>query len=183
MVNSMTMTPNTIKTVAVSDAVMDAVASVIKAELVYQRATNCGRKFGITGEAGEILVCRALDLQMVENPRSEGLDAVDTKGLCVQIKTRRSESGDLPKDGGRLSKFSAHECDYALLGILNSEYKLVAVWKSDFSKLKPVILKHKRANPTIRQFKSIGVQVYPSHRQTPATKAAFAPTAIISRPL
>ena len=100
MVNSMTMTPNTIKTIAVSDAVMDAVASVIKAELVYQRATNCGRKFGITGEVGEILVCRALNLQMVENPRSGGFDAVDTKGRCVQIKTRRSESGDLPKDGG-----------------------------------------------------------------------------------
>lgn len=161
MVNSMAMTPNTIKTLAVSDAVMDAVASVVKAELVYQRATNCGRKFGITGEVGEILVCRALDLKLVENPRSEGFDAVDTKGRCVQIKTRRGESGDLPKDGGRLSKFSAHECDYALLGILNSEYKLVAVWKADFATLRPIILKHKRANPTIRQFKSIGVQVYP----------------------
>ncbi len=157
----MTMTPNTIKTLEVSDAVMDAVASVVKAELVYQRATNCGRKFGITGEVGEILVCRALDLQLVENPRSEGFDAVDAKGRCVQIKTRRGESGDLPKDGGRLSKFSAHECDYALLGILNSEYKLVAVWKADFATLRPIILKHKRANPTIRQFKSIGVQVYP----------------------
>lgn len=157
----MAMTPNTIKTLAVSDAVMDAVASVVKAELVYQRATNCGRKFGITGEVGEILVCRALDLKLVENPRSEGFDAVDTKGRCVQIKTRRGESGDLPKDGGRLSKFSAHECDYALLGILNSEYKLVAVWKADFATLRPIILKHKRANPTIRQFKSIGVQVYP----------------------
>lgn len=161
MVNSMAMTPNTIKTIAVSDAVMDAVASVVTAELVYQRATNCGRKFGITGEVGEILVCRALDLRMVENPRSEGFDAVDSEGRCVQIKTRRGESGDAPKDGGRLSKFSAHECDYALLGILNNEYKLVAVWKADFAKLKPIILKHKRANPTIRQFKSIGVQVYP----------------------
>jgi len=161
MVNSMAMTPNTIKTIAVSDAVMDAVASVVKAELVYQRATNCGRKFGVTGEVGEILVCRALNLRMVENPRSEGFDAVDAKGRCVQIKTRRGESGDLPKDGGRLSKFSAHECDYALLGILNSEYNLVAVWKADFAKLKPIILKHKRANPTIRQFKSIAVQVYP----------------------
>jgi hypothetical protein len=57
----MTMTPNTIKTISVSDC-------VIKAELVYQRATNCGRKIGITGEVGEILVCRALDLKMVENP-------------------------------------------------------------------------------------------------------------------
>ena len=161
MVNSTAMTPNTIKTIAVSDAVMDAVASVVKAELVYQRATNCGRKFGVTGEVGEILVCRALDLRLVENPRSEGFDAVDAKGHCVQIKTRRGESGDVPKDGGRLSKFSAHECDYALLGILNIEYKLVAVWKADFAKLKPIILKHKRANPTIRQFKSIGFQVYP----------------------
>jgi hypothetical protein len=161
MVNSIAMNPNTIKTLAVSDAIMDAVASVVKAELVYKRATNCGRKFGITGEVGEILVCRALDLQLVENPRSEGFDAVDTKGRCVQIKTRRGESGDLPKDGGRLSKFSVHECNYALLGILNSEYKLVAVWKADFATLRPIIFKHKRANPTIRQFKSIGVQVYP----------------------
>jgi hypothetical protein len=161
MVDSMAMTSVETKTLTVSDAIMDAVAKVIEAELVYQRATNCGRKFGITGEVGEILVCRALDLQMVENPRSEGFDAMDKKGRCVQIKTRRGESGDLPKDGGRLSRFSVHECDYALLGILNSEYELIAVWKADFVTLKPIILKHKRANPTIRQFKSIGVKVYP----------------------
>ena len=92
MVNSMTMTPNTIKTVAVSDAVMDAVASVIKAELVYQRATNCGRKFGITGEVGEILVCRALNLQMVENPRSEGFDAVSKLFRNVPILTQERMS-------------------------------------------------------------------------------------------
>src|SRR5271165_7203358 len=124
------------KTLQVSDAIMDAAASAIKAELVYQAATNCGRKFGITGEIGEILVCRALELQMVEDPRSEGFDAVDAEGLCVQIKTRRAESGELPKDSGRLSTFSAHECDYALLGILSRDYQLVAVWRADFGRLK-----------------------------------------------
>ena len=84
MVNSMAIMPNMIKTIAVSDAVMDAVASVVKAELVYQHATNCGSKFGITGEVGEILVCRAPDLRLVENPRSEGFDAVDAEGRACR---------------------------------------------------------------------------------------------------
>jgi hypothetical protein len=152
------------KTLIVSDAIMEAAASAIKAELVYQRATNCGRKFGITGEVGEILVCRALGLRMVEDPRSEGFDAVDAEGQCVQIKTRRGENSELPKEGGRLSRFSAHECDYVLLGILSRDYKLNTVWKADFGRLKPIIGKHKRANPTIRQFKTVGEQVYPSRR-------------------
>jgi hypothetical protein len=149
------------KTLVVSDAIMDAAASAIKAELVYQRATNCGRKFGITGEIGEIFVCRALGLKMVEDPRSEGFDAVDAKGRCVQIKTRRGENGELPKNSGSLSRFSDHECDYVLLGVLSKEYNLIGVWKAEFSRLKPIIGKRKRANPTIRQFKSVGEQVHP----------------------
>lgn len=149
------------KTLIVTDAIMDAAASAISAELVYQRATNCGRKFGITGEIGEILICRALGLEMVGDPRSEGFDAIDAEGQRVQIKSRRGENGELPKDSGRLSKFSAHECDYALLGILGRDYKLVAIWKADFSRLKPIVGKHKGANPTIRQFKTAGEQVYP----------------------
>ncbi len=155
------MNPAEIPTFAVSDEVMEAAANAIEAELVYQQVTNCGRKFGVTGEVGEILVSRALDLKMVKDPRSEGFDAMDAKGCCVQIKTRRGESGNLPKDSGRLSRFSAHDCTYVLLGILSKEYKLTEVWKADFAELKPIIGKHKRANPTIRQFKSIGVKVYP----------------------
>ena len=157
----MHMNGRDIKTFVVSDSILDAAASAIKAELVYQRATNCGRKFGITGEIGEILICRALGLRMVEDPRSEGFDAVDADGKCVQIKTRRGESGELPKDSGRLSRFSNHECDYVLLGILSKDYKLVAIWKADFAPLIPIIGKHKRANPTVRQFKTIGKQLYP----------------------
>lgn len=155
------MNNHELKTFVVSDVILGAAAGAIQAELGCQQATNCGRKFGITGEIGEILICRALGLQMVQDPRSQGFDAVDAQGKYVQIKTRRGESGELPKDSGRLSTFSAHECDYALLGILGKGYTLVAVWKADFTRLKPIIHKHKRANPNIRQFKTIGEQVYP----------------------
>jgi hypothetical protein len=47
------------------------------------------------------------------------------------------------------------------MGILSSDYRLVEVWRAHAAHLKPVIAKQKRANPTIRQFKKIGVRVHP----------------------
>lgn len=149
-----------VATLKVSDSILETVRNVVAAEMIYERATNCGRKFGITGEVGEILVCRALGLELVKDPRSEGFDAVDEDGCRVQIKTRRGENDDRPKESGRLSRFSGHDCDYVLMGILDRQYCLVEVWKADYEMLKPVIGKHKRANPTIHQFKAIGTKVY-----------------------
>lgn len=150
-----------VDTLDVTSSIMKTVAKVIEADLAYEQATNCGRKFGITGEVGEILVCHALNLKLVKDPRSEGFDAVDADGNHIQIKTRRGESTDLPKETGRLSSYSTHAFDYALMGILSRDYKLVEVWKADSAILKPIIEKHKRANPTIRQFKNAATQVYP----------------------
>jgi len=150
-----------VETLPVSPEILAAVERVIAAELFHEQATSCGRKFGITGEVGEILVCQALGLQLVKDPRSEGFDAVDHQGCHVQIKTRRGESCELPKESGRLSKFSGHDFDYALMGILGRDYKLVEVWKADFARLNPIIAKHKRSNPTIRQFRSIATRVHP----------------------
>jgi hypothetical protein len=146
---------------AITNSILETVSKVIGADLAYEQATNCGRKFGITGEVGEILVCHALGLQLVKDPRTEGFDAVDGRGSRIQIKARRGEKTDLPKVSGRLSRFSKHQFDYALLGILSRDYKLVEVWKANYTTLKPIIGKHKRANPTIRQFKNAGKQVYP----------------------
>ena len=146
---------------AITDSILETMTKAVEAELAYEQATNCGRKFGITGEVGEILVCRALGLNLVKDPRSEGFDAVDANGSRVQIKARRAESSEIPNDSGRLSRFSCHDCDYVLLGILSKEYQLVEIWKADYVRLKPIIEKHKRANPTIRQFKAIGARVYP----------------------
>lgn len=151
----------TAETLSFSRSILAAVRMAVAAELHYEKATGCGRKFGITGEVGEILVCQALGMRLVKDPRAEGFDAVDAKGLRVQIKTRRSESGDLPREAGRLSRFSSHDFDYALMGILSRDYRLVEIWKADFAHLKPVIAKQKRANPTIRQFKAVGSRVYP----------------------
>ena len=93
---------------AVTIWVMESMIKVIEVELAYEQATICGRKFGITGEVGEILVCRALGLELVKDPRSQGFDALDAAGRHIQLKTRRGESSDLPKDSGRLSRFSCH---------------------------------------------------------------------------
>lgn len=150
-----------VETLSVSPGILGAVAKVVEAELFYEQASNCGRKFGITGEVGEILVCQALGLTLVKDPRSQGFDALDPEGRRVQIKTRRAENADLPKDTGRLSTFSGHDFDYALMGILSREYTLVEVWKADSARLKPIISKHKRANPTLHEFKSIGTRVHP----------------------
>lgn len=145
---------------SLSQEMLTTVRKVIEAELIYEDQTGCGRKFGITGEVGEILVCHVLRLKLVRDPRSEGFDAVDALNLRIQIKTRRGEDTELPKDTGRLSRFSNHPFDYALMGILDRQYELVEVWKADSSALQPVIEKHKRRNPTIHQFKASGVLVY-----------------------
>jgi len=85
-----------VATLKVSDSNLETVRSVVNAQMIYERATNCGRKFGITGEVDEILVCRTLGLELVKDPRSEGFDAGDEDGCRVQIKTRRGENDDRP---------------------------------------------------------------------------------------
>jgi hypothetical protein len=135
-------------------------AKVTEAELAYERFTDCGRKFGITGEIGEILVCQKLDLLMVKDPRSEGYDAIDRRGYRIQIKTRRGEKTELPKETGRLSRFSKHKCDYALMVILNREYQIAEIWQAQMARLNPMIMRHTGRNPTIRQFKKVGRKIY-----------------------
>lgn len=159
--SSLMSQPPFIDALRVSPAILDAVAKVVSAELTYERLSDCGRKFGITGEVGEILVCKALRLALVKDPRSAGFDATDKQKHRIQIKTRRGEASDIPKESGRLSRFSGHDFDYALMGILNRKYELVEIWKAGVKELRPIIAKHKRSNPTIRQFKRIGRKVYP----------------------
>jgi hypothetical protein len=152
------------ETVEVTPAILKAVQDAKTATLVYKRATNCGRKFGITGEVGEILVCHTLGLRLVKHPRSEGYDAIDGHNRTVQIKTRRSEKDDLPADAGRTGTFSEHPYFYALLALLDRNYEFVEVWKADYDDIEPIIKKHKRRNPTLKQFKRAGKMVYPKSR-------------------
>jgi hypothetical protein len=150
--------------IKITPTILKAVRDAIRATLAYERATNCGRKFGITGEVGEILVCHKLGLRLSKQPRSEGFDAIDRKNNRVQIKTRRSERDELPADAGSTSTFSKHRFSYALLALLDRDYKLVEVWRADYHQVERIIRKHKRTrrNLTIRQFKSVEKKpIYP----------------------
>lgn len=149
-------------TIAVDDALLRGLEPAITVSLMYEKITRGKRKLGITGEIGELLVCRQLGLRLVLDSRSKGFDAIDKDGLRVEIKSRRSESDELPRDAGRTSRFSQHPFDYALLGLLDPEYRLREIWRADYDKLKPLIDKQKRRNPNLSLLKSVGRKVFDS---------------------
>lgn len=145
------------QTVIVDNTFIQKINSLIRIELAYERLTKGKRKFGITGEVGELLACNQLGLSFVLNSRSEGFDAIDENGKKVEIKTRRSETADLPRDTSRTSKFADHKFDYALLVILDNKYRLYEIWKASYKKLLPVIQNNKRRNPSLRSFKNVAL--------------------------
>jgi len=148
------------ETMGINNNLIKIINSAIDVALQYETATNGKRKLGITGEVGEVLVCHRLGLKLVLDSRSEGFDAVDKDGLRVQVKSRRSESEGLPRDAGRTGIFSKHEFDYALLALLDNKYKPCEIWRADYDKLKPVIDKQKRRNPSLSSFKNVGEKIF-----------------------
>lgn len=140
------------------------VEKAVDAAVSYQKAVGGKRKLGITGEVGEVLVCKALGLRLMREDRSAGFDALDAEGKRVQIKTRRSESKGLPRDVGRVGTFSKHEFDYAVLAILDYEYKLCEVWRADYKDITPVIERQRRRNPRLSAFKKVASQIFPLKR-------------------
>jgi hypothetical protein len=151
-----------IETIIVDDKFIKKIKSIINIALSFEGMTAGKRKLGITGVVGEFLICHHMGLKLMLNPRSEGFDAVDKKGRKVEIKTRRSESEGLPRDVGRISRFSKHKFDYAVLGILDHKYQLCEIWSADYKKLKPIIdnEQNERSGPTIRSFKRIGKIIF-----------------------
>ena len=159
-ISSMEINPNS-KVISIDSEVLEKIKQAIQVALAYESATSGSRKLGITGEVGEVLICKQLGLSMMLDPRSEGYDAIDKAGGRVQIKTRRSESGDMPKKSGRLSRFSEHKYDYALLGLLDSRYRLTKIWRADYKTIEPIISKQKRRNPSLSSFIRVARLVFP----------------------
>ena len=149
------------ETIKVSRSLVKKINQAIDAALAYEKATGRKRKLGITGEIGEVLVCYRLGLRLVIDPRSAGFDAIDKDGLRVEIKSRRSESEGLPKMAGRTSRFSEHKFDYALLVLLDSDYRIVEVWRAGYNALLPHIVKQKRRDPNLNSFKREGECIIP----------------------
>lgn len=149
------------ETIVIDNKIVKKINSAIEAALIYENVTHGKRKLGITGEVGEILVCNQCGLKLVSDYRSEGFDAIDREGKRVQIKTRRSESEGLPKISGRVSRFSKHSFDYAILAILGKEYNLCQAWRIFYKKLKPIIEKEQteRSGPKLSSLIKIGESI------------------------
>lgn len=148
-----------IQTLQIDDQMMDLVYKAIDIAVKYEDASRGIRKMPITGEIGEVLICKQLGLNLIADFLSAGVDAIDKSGLKVQIKTRR-ESQEKPKGNHvRIGRFSEHYFDYALLGILDKQYRLREVWKAEYVDLKPVIDNDKKRNPNMSSFKRVAKRI------------------------
>ena len=147
---------------SVDDPLVEKIKQAINSALAYEIATHKKRKLGITGEVGEVLVCHQLGLRLILDSRSKGFDAIDKNSKRVQIKSRRSETEGLPRDVGRISRFSNHKFDYALLCLLDHKYQLCEIWRADYKNLKPIIDEEQngRRGPTLRSFKNVGEKIF-----------------------
>lgn len=146
------------KTIPITSKIKKVVIDVIRIAILYEKLT--GRKLGITGEVGEILVCshkkfKPLGLKLLSDPISAGYDAVDKRGNCYQIKARRGGK----TNAARLSRFSNHKFHFAVLAIFDKNYKIKELWQVSYKKLLPIIQKCTHRNPSLGQFKRAAKQI------------------------
>ncbi len=141
---------NMLKAEKINLSIYNVTRQAILAAIKYEKVT--GRKLGITGEVGEILVCRELGLKLLSNPIAAGFDAIDDNSKKYQIKTRR---GNTNSPGARIGTFAKYRFDYAILAILDHEYNIIELYKTTFKKLEPILQRYEKRNPPIRQFKNI----------------------------
>lgn len=130
------------------------ISAVIKSAIDYEEST--GRKLGITGEIGEWLVCgiEELGLTLNTDPQVPGYDALDKNGKKYQIKSRRVDH-----NGGKIGKFSKHKFDFAILVILDENYKISEVYKTSYKKLESILGINR--SPSFSKFKKISERIYP----------------------
>lgn len=148
-----------IKTLIIDDKMMDLVYKAIEIAVKYEEVSRGTRKMPITGEIGEILICKQLGLNLIADFQFAGIDAVDKSGLKVQIKTRREDQDKQKGNQFRIGRFSEHYFDYALVGILDKKYRLREVWRAEYADLKPIIDNDKKRNPNMSSFKRVAERV------------------------
>jgi len=135
------------ETIKINSSICRAIRKIIDAALEYEKLTR--RRAGITGEVGEFLVCKKLNLSLVVNQINAGYDALDKEEKRYQIKTRRITNNHI---AGRIGSFSKHKFDYAVLAILDKGYELKKIYKMSYKKLVSISGRHRRRNPPVREF-------------------------------
>ncbi|MDP3984293.1 MAG: hypothetical protein Q8Q52_04710 [Acidimicrobiia bacterium] len=93
-----------------------------------------GGSRGTTGPLGELYACQELQLnRAVDGMR--GYDATDAEGRRVQIKSRAPERGDHVNPIGTVGRITNWDFDYALLVLLDAEFRRDAIWRAEESAL------------------------------------------------
>jgi hypothetical protein len=148
-------------TVKITAKIRKTVNDIIRLAILYEE--EIGRKLGITGEIGEVLVCahprfKNLGLSLIANPLSAGFDAIDRSGKRFQIKAKRAVNWE-GRYKGRMSSFSKHDFDYAILAILDKSYEIRELYKVSRKKLWPALNRYPRRNPPIAKFKTLSERI------------------------
>ena len=132
----------------------------------YYNAT--GKPLGITGEVGEVLAARLLELTLAP-ARAPGYDAVDADGRKYQIKSRVIlHRGKKANPSQRLGNIRLnHQWDAVLYVAMDDQFEVLEIWIAERSEVEKALLKpgskarNERGALAASQFKSIGKKVWP----------------------
>jgi hypothetical protein len=122
-------------------------------ELARAHKRIFGRTLALTEELGELHACDVLHLERADAGMT-GYDAVDPEGRRVQIKARSPRVLDHVNPVGRVGRFHSWDFDYALLVLMDSEYRLDAIWRAERADLE--VLQAKVKNPKV----GVGVSAF-----------------------
>ena len=125
-----------------------------------------GKPLGITGEYGEYLAAKLLDLELVD-AKSPGFDAIGRDGRKIQIKAR-----SIPREkkltGQRLGSIRLdHQWDCVVLILLDERFQPQAIYEADREPIQAALMKpgskarNERGSLAISQFQALGRQVWP----------------------
>ena len=147
---------------------MQAVGAILErarqAAVEYYDMT--GKPLGITGELGEYLAAKILDLELAD-AREPGYDAIDKIGRKIQIKARC-----IPEHkkivGQRVGGIKLdHEWDSIMLALMNERFEPLWIYEADRASIEAALLdpgsksRNERGALEITKFKSIGRQIWP----------------------
>lgn len=144
-------------------------------ERARQAAIDCyaltGKPRGITGEMGEYLTARLLDLKLAE-ARAPGYDATDRAGRKIQIKARSLPAGS-KLTGQRVGSIRlSHDWDCVMLILLDDKFEPSAIYEAERTSLEAAVKKpgskarNERGALAITKFISISRQIWPTNVET-----------------
>ena len=149
---------------------LDGTIEVAKAAARRYRELT-GKPLGITGEVGELLAARLLELQLTD-ARQAGYDAVGRDCRRVQIKSRCIFPSAKP---GRLGTIRLdHEWDTVALILMDQNFEPLAIYEASRSAVERELLRpgsksrNERRALAVSKFKAIGELRWSCDEENPA---------------